>query len=283
MDFLQWFRLKVLEDDDSNLIGQCGEDLTARVLKISKLFGRRGLMLRNVYIPSEIGETTEIDLIYITQKGLFVIESKNYSGWIFGRENDRYWTQSLPDRSKHRFYNPIWQNRGHIKWLKAFLQNEAITFFSLIVFSERCKLKKVQYRENGCSVINRNELFAELKYYWKNAPDILTEVQTQEIYDSLQILQNADEALKQAHIGRIQQMLSGDAEKEPEPAQKSVPPPETAASAAVAAAPDQNGAPAVCPRCGAPLVLRTAARGERAGKQFYGCSAYPKCRYIWNL
>ena len=281
MDFWQWFRFNVLEDDDSDLIGQYGEDLTARVLKLSKLFGRRGLMLRNVYIPANIGETTEIDLIYITQKGLFVIESKNFSGWIFGRESDRYWTQSLPDKSKNRFFNPIWQNRGHIKWLKAFLRNEAIPFFSLIVFSERCELKKMQYRENGCSVINRNELFSELKYYWKNAPDMLTEAQMQEIYDSLQVLQNADEALKQAHIDRIQQMLSSDAKKEPEPVQKPIPPQEQDSPPAKKTSAEEKAS--LCPRCGAPLVLRTAARGERAEKQFWGCSAFPKCRYIRNL
>ena len=276
MDFVQWFRLKILEDDDSDLIGQYGEDLTARVLKISKLFGRRGLMLRNVYIPAEIGETTEIDLIYITQKGLFVIESKNFSGWIFGRESDRYWTQSLPDKSKHRFYNPIWQNRGHIKWLKAFLQNEALPCFSMIVFSERCSLKKLQYRENDCAVIQRDELFDEIRHRWKNAPDVLDETQIQTVYDTLSVLQNADAALKLAHIERIQHMLSDEAEqpKQPDVPQEPAPP-----------AP--NPAPAeqmpCCPRCGAPLVLRTARQGTRAGKQFMGCSAYPKCRYILNI
>jgi len=38
-----------------------------------------------------------------------------------------------------------------------------------------------------------------------------------------------------------------------------------------------------CPKCGNEMVLRTAKRGDRAGKQFYGCSAYPKCRGIANL
>lgn len=35
-----------------------------------------------------------------------------------------------------------------------------------------------------------------------------------------------------------------------------------------------------CPYCGATLVLRTASKGKHAGKHFYGCSGYPKCRYI---
>ena len=66
------------------LIGRYGEALTARELKLVDLFGRKGKILRNVYIPKDNGETSEIDVLYITQKGIFVIESKNYSGWIFG-------------------------------------------------------------------------------------------------------------------------------------------------------------------------------------------------------
>ena len=39
----------------------------------------------------------------------------------------------------------------------------------------------------------------------------------------------------------------------------------------------------VCPRCGAELVLRVAKKGANEGKEFYGCSAFPKCKYIENL
>jgi len=39
----------------------------------------------------------------------------------------------------------------------------------------------------------------------------------------------------------------------------------------------------VCPKCGSKLVLRVAKKGENAGNQFYGCSAFPKCRYIQNI
>lgn len=38
-----------------------------------------------------------------------------------------------------------------------------------------------------------------------------------------------------------------------------------------------------CPRCGAELILRTAKKGENAGKKFYGCSEFPKCRYTLNI
>ena len=39
----------------------------------------------------------------------------------------------------------------------------------------------------------------------------------------------------------------------------------------------------VCPKCGSKLVLRTARKGANSGNQFYGCSAFPKCRFIKNV
>lgn len=38
-----------------------------------------------------------------------------------------------------------------------------------------------------------------------------------------------------------------------------------------------------CPDCGKPMVLRTARRSKYAGKQFYGCSTYPKCKAIVDV
>ncbi len=77
--------------------------------------------LFNVYIPKANNKTTEIDVLMICSQGLFVFESKNYSGWIFGNEIQRSWTQTLPKgrghSQKERFYNPIMQNASHIKYL----------------------------------------------------------------------------------------------------------------------------------------------------------------------
>lgn len=121
-------------------IGKRGEKLTQRELKLVYALGRKGKTLRNVYIPKGDGETSEIDVMYITQKGIFVIESKNYSGWIFGREQDYKWTVSRKGKRKNQFYNPIKQNATHIKFLSQYLSN-TVPLYSIIAFSERCELK----------------------------------------------------------------------------------------------------------------------------------------------
>ena len=45
----------------------------------------------------------------------------------------------------------------------------------------------------------------------------------------------------------------------------------------------KNNEELICPKCGSKLVLRTAKNGQYAGNQFYGCSGYPKCKYIQNV
>lgn len=85
------------------LTGKLGEVLTAKELKYVQLFGRKGRILRNIYVPKDNGETSEIDLLYITQKGIFVFESKNYSGWIFGDEKSQEMDNDVTEQRKTFF------------------------------------------------------------------------------------------------------------------------------------------------------------------------------------
>lgn len=258
-------------------LGTYGEALTETRLRVLNLFGKKGMILRNIYLPKTDGTTSEIDLVFITQKGIFVMESKNYSGWIFGRESDPYWTQSLPNRTKYRFYNPIWQNDSHIKWLRCFLSQD-VPMFSFIVFSERCTLKDVSYQKERVNVLHRDELGYAMRSVWKAAPDQLTMEQIRHIYEKLLPLTNVDATVRQAHIDAIQKQFSHEQSAKVQPAivvTETNPDPETS--------PYQESVALFCPKCGAKLVLRTARKGANAGNQFYGCSAFPKCRYIQNF
>lgn len=59
-------------------------------------------MLRNIYVPYN-GKTSEIDVLLLHEKGIFVFGSKNYSGWIFGRLQNAQWTQCLPNKKRIDF------------------------------------------------------------------------------------------------------------------------------------------------------------------------------------
>lgn len=243
---------------DANWIGRHGEKLTQRELNLVKLFGRSGKVLRNVYVPKDTGETSEIDVVFITQKGIFVIESKNYSGWIFGDEKSAYWTVMLANKTKNRFYNPIMQNKTHMKWLGRYLDDE-IPLFSIIAFSERCELKKVTVESPDVRVIKRDRLYANIRDIWNQTEDKLDESKVREVYDKLEKLTHVSEAVKAAHVENIKEKYGTDRER---PTQV------------------KEEMKMICPRCGGELVMRTAKKGANAGKSFYGCSNYPKCRYV---
>lgn len=95
--------------------------------------------LHDVLLQSE-KNTVQIDHILVSKYGIFVIETKNYQGWIFGDEYSKQWTQSIY-RHKSRFMNPIHQNYGHIQALQKLLALGNDDFISIIAFSRRCKLK----------------------------------------------------------------------------------------------------------------------------------------------
>ena len=244
----------------NKLVGRYGEILTERELKLVNLFGRHGKILHNIYIPKENGETTEIDIAYITQKGIFVFESKNYSGWIFGDEEGQYWTMSLPNGQKEKFYNPIKQNRTHIKWLGNLL-GEDVPLFSIIVFSERCELKKITINSSDVSVIKRDRTYATVRKIWDTHKDAINDEEIDRLYYKLEKFTHVSKEKKQEHVDNIQSKYKD----------KSV---------ATKEMPAVNNGNTVCPRCGSALVLRTVKKGDNAGKQFWGCSTFPKCRYM---
>ena len=110
--------------------------------------------IQNIMIKDE-AQSTEIDLIMIAESGIYVFEIKNYSGWIFGNEKQKNWTQTFPNKTKHQFYNPIIQNVGHIKALKKLL-NDAYNgdYYSVIVFTDTATLKTVPESTNHLMILN---------------------------------------------------------------------------------------------------------------------------------
>jgi restriction system protein len=95
--------------------------------------------INNVTIPTENG-TTQIDHVIISRYGLFVVETKNMNGWIFGDEKSPQWMQQFFDK-KYPFQNPLHQNYRHTKALSAFLDVEHHKLFSIVMFWGNCEFK----------------------------------------------------------------------------------------------------------------------------------------------
>lgn len=238
--------------------GRRSEQAVARKLNTDVFFNGSGRVLTNIYVPRQKGDTTEIDVLYITCKGLIVIENKNYAGYIFGTESHKNWTVTLYAGKtwlgrnaveKHQFYNPIWQNNTHIKYLKEYLGTDTRAY-SIVTFDNRGDLKDITVNSPDVHVCNHAALSDVINEIWRTNQDVLDEKQIEEIYLKLKPLTNIDEATKEKHVQDIQKRFSSTD---------------------------------VCPVCGGKLVLRTAKKGPNAGNQFYGCENYPKCKYTRNV
>tara|TARA_B100000809_G_scaffold239921_1_gene261812 strand:+ start:259 stop:942 length:684 start_codon:yes stop_codon:yes gene_type:complete len=90
-------------------------------------------LIPDIYLPAGEG-TTQVDHVVVSRYGVFVIETKNYSGWIFGKEKDKQWTQSLNKHTKNRFQNPLRQNYKHTKTLAELTGIPEELLVSMVVF-----------------------------------------------------------------------------------------------------------------------------------------------------
>jgi hypothetical protein len=136
------------------------------VLKLLKHGIAAKAIFHDLYVKKANGQYSQIDLVVATNVGILVFEIKDYSGWLFGKGNQKQWTQILAyGKEKHRFYNPVMQNNGHITALRKQLkQFEQVPFYSIIVFYGNCELKDVSfipegtflaYSTNVINVVNR--------------------------------------------------------------------------------------------------------------------------------
>lgn len=98
-------------------------------------------LMNNLTLPDGVGGTTQIDHVLVSPVGIFVIETKHYTGWIFGDERAAQWTQTIYKR-KSRFQNPIHQNFKHVKTLEKLLDGiPPDHIHSLVVFTGDAEFK----------------------------------------------------------------------------------------------------------------------------------------------
>lgn len=118
--------------------GFIGEAIVHITLKLG-LNTKEYRIFRDVIVPYP-GGTSQIDNLVISKYGIFVIEVKNYTGWVFGNPNQKSWTQSIYGK-KYHFQNPLIQNLGHIRTLKRCLVLSGEQFHSVVYFSGSGQLK----------------------------------------------------------------------------------------------------------------------------------------------
>ncbi len=132
------YRELMKEVTDPKRAGEIGEAVLFRL--VSQHFPKEN-MFRNTYIKCSDGNITEIDLLAVDKRGIFVFEMKNYSGFIIGSVKDDKLTQITLNNRKLEIFNPIKQNEYHIKCLKDYFGNDTLPFHNITVISNHCNLR----------------------------------------------------------------------------------------------------------------------------------------------
>lgn len=175
-------------------------------------------IFHDVIIPSG-NETTQIDHIVISQFGIFVIETKSYSGVIVGREREPNWTQCLP-RKKTSFQNPIRQNYRHKKSLSEVLKLPEDHFHTLVVFTKsNCIFK----RERPDEVLLLDELLPRVLSKIK---EVLSPSDVSQAIRSILDLRHDPNLTLEKHIESLNERFPERRERPEQKVSRSLPQPE---------------------------------------------------------
>ena len=219
--------------------GSIGE---AKVNTRLNFLGKEYIVLKDILINSSNGYTSQIDELVLSEYGIFVIETKNYKGWIFGNEKTENWTQVIY-KEKYSFRNPIKQNWSHIYALKNLLSDfPNIKYHPIVVFSGNATLKSI---ESSIPVIYSKRLNSTIRKL--SLQKCLSIDELNKIQSLLESAEITEKHARKEHIKNIKQNVKENKIKM---------------------------ANLICPRCNGELKLRTGRNGK-----FYGCSNYPRCKF----
>ena len=290
---------KVKENIQKEMIlTKAGIDGEKKVLYELKNSNMDLVVLQDICIRAKDGREAQIDFVVVTSKLMILLECKNLVGNIeidskgnfirtiqYGK---RYWKEGI--------YSPITQNERHMEVLKecksedwnavmgAMVRMSFSSFHkSLVVLANEKTYLNDRYakKEVKEQVIRADQLIATIRKM--NSESKLPKSTKKEMLGFGEKMLERDTGERKDYAARykelvdlVEEVISQIDEEEPatknpamvEEAQKEMP---------------VTMGKIICPVCGGELVLRTARRGANAGKQFYGCSSFPKCRYILNI
>lgn len=182
-------------------LGQKGERISNYAALPITTYGKQ---LRNLYIPSKPGSYTEIDTLIISVSGLYVLETKNYRGWIYGDEDWKMWTVTYSRQKKYTFYNPIKQNATHIWALQKLLPDiRADCYFSFVVFSDSSEFKKMDYYSPRTYIMKHGELNGFFRAFQKENEGLLSREAVNQLFQKLKPYCDVSESVKQQHIADV--------------------------------------------------------------------------------
>lgn len=176
------------------------------ILKLLKMGINPKAIFHDLYLQKPNGQFAQIDVAVATKCGLIIFEVKDYGGWIFGNSSQKYWTQIMAyGREKHRFYNPIMQNQGHIHAIRERLpQNPGIPIYSVIVFFGRCELKDVTNYVDNTYVMYPNQIQEAVEFVLSHEPaNFGNKIEIMDVF-SKAVENGTNPQIREAHLNAAQ-------------------------------------------------------------------------------
>ncbi len=226
-----WISIWISSIDTNKFRGKMGESMVKSLI-FKTVKGK--MYFLNDYIVNNSGKTAQIDHILVCKSGVYVIETKNYSGGIYGTEEQREWTQVLANgKVKNKIYNPLKQNETHVNLIKKIIGDVYIV--PIVVFV-KSNIKHIQS--------NKICTLRTLRLILTKGDVVFSDDQIDKIGKLLTENNARRLVTDEMHIQNIK-------------------------------ATQEKIKMNICPRCNSKLVLRKGKYGE-----FWGCSNYPKCKFI---
>lgn len=204
-------------------------------------------VLSDLILPVAGGGTTQVDHLVLSRFGVFVIETKNMSGWIFGDSDQPKWTQVQKGGKRHSFQNPLRQNYAHVKAVQEVLEIDTKILHNFVVFTGSAEPKTRMPENVAWGLAELGTLIG------RRQQCVLTDNELNAFTEKLQ-----SQALGSNRVVRtqhLQNLAKKAAEKDSQPS--------------------QSLGQISCPNCGSNMEKRT---NRKTGIAFWGCKNFPKCR-----
>ncbi len=241
------------------------------------------VVLRDLFLKTEDGRSAQIDFFVITPYVNVIIECKNLFGNIeINNKGDFIRTIECKGRKyKEGIYSPITQNERHLEVYKSCWESDkgfVTKFIAGRHFTEYNKT--IVVLANPKTVVNDKFAKKEIKQQVIRSDQLINYLKSTrtDVASSLKAMKETGEWIRKMNVDERTdylkkfEELAAEAKVEDVSAEAANPPEEPNRSQEL-----------TCPRCGGQRILRTEKKGDNDGNQFYGCSNFPKCRYIKNL
>lgn len=288
-------QLSSLQELRKTASGDLADQLDEEIRKVDAgVFGEKTIRyeLANSHIPMFVlhdlyleyeGLTAQIDYLIVTRKHQFVLECKNLFGNIeINNAGDFTRTVTYGRHTKKEgIYSPITQNRRHLELIKQIRAAEKGNILTKALFEKYFydNYRSVVVLANPKTVLYDRYAKKEVREQVIKADQLAQYIRKIDADPKADATSEKDmDALAHFFLGIHKQPKIDYTEKYRVAAVTDV-----ADRAKDDCTTPAESATIICPKCGASMIKRRASRGSNAGKEFYGCSNYPKCRCIINL